>query len=177
MDAEAFPKSQEQCDGYYRRSEAVRKSDYRLNSGWFEFGQGQFLSASLMALAAKQMGVSDDSARLALTHAALRDGRKIGRWEIAAEVISETHGLPVTELLMWARSPEILREAQESTAEFQQLQINQRPAFFINSRIGDHAVFSGLVQYAPLASTIDAMLEDVFEYDSYSTHFPGKIAS
>ena len=112
MDTEAFPKSQEQCDGYYRRSEAVRKSDYRLNSGWFEFGQGQFLSASLMALAAKQMGVSDDSARLALTHAALRVGRKIGRWEIAAEVISETHGLPVTELLMWARSPEILREAQ-----------------------------------------------------------------
>ena len=38
------------------------------------------------ALAAKELGVKDDRARLAIANAAVREGRKVGRWEVAAEL-------------------------------------------------------------------------------------------
>jgi len=171
MDAEAFPASKELCDWYYRRSGTIRRSPYMLNSGWFETGQGQFLPPSLTALAAKEMGVTDDSVRLALTHAAIREGQKVGRWEVAVAVASKATGIFPEELLTLAQSPEILQAAQASTDEFRQLQISQRPAFVIESSIGDKAVFSGLVALNPLVATIDAMLEDVASYASYAIHF------
>ncbi|MEO7932913.1 MAG: DsbA family protein [Chthoniobacterales bacterium] len=171
MEASAFPESLEQCDWFYRRSGTIRRSPYKLNPGWFETGQGQFLPPSLMALAAKQMGVADDSVRMALAHAALIEGQKVADWQIAAEVASRATGIFPQELLEKARSPEILQAAQVSTEEFRQLQVTQRPAFLIESPIGDRAVFSGLVHFTPLAATIDAMLEDAAGYASYEAHF------
>ena len=171
MDAAAFPVSREQCDWFYRRSGTIRRSPEKLNSGWFEPNQGQFLPPSLMALAAKSMGVAGDSVRLALAHAALVEGQKVGRWDVAADVASKSSGIFADELLTRAKSPEILAEAEKNTAEFQRYQATQRPTFLIESSIGDRAIFSGLVHYEPLAATIDAMLEDVAGYDSYSAHF------
>jgi hypothetical protein len=51
------------------------------------------------------------------------------------------------------------------------LQVNQRPTFALESNIGDRAVFSGLVKLAPIAATIDAMLEDAAAYASHAAHF------
>ena len=36
MPAEAYPVSREQCEWFYRRSGAIMRSPYMLNSGWFE---------------------------------------------------------------------------------------------------------------------------------------------
>jgi len=174
MEADAFPQSREQCEWFYQRSGTIRRSPSMLHSGWFEPGQGQFLPPSLMALAAKSFGVRDDSVRLALSHAAMIDGRKVARWEVAAEVASHCTGISAPELQARAQGEEILAEALASTEEFLQLQITQRPAFVIESEIGDKAVFSGLVHLAPIATTIDAMLEDVAGYASHAAHF-GKI--
>jgi hypothetical protein len=40
----------------------------------------------------------------------------------------------------------VKQRAQASTAEFHALQVSQRPAFVLESNIGDRAVFSGLAQ-------------------------------
>lgn len=124
-----------------------------------------------MALATKEMGVTDDTVRLALANAAVREGQKVGRWEIAAAVASQATGIFPQELLAKAQSPEVLAIAQASTTEFLNLQISQRPAFVIENSIGDKAVFSGLAQFAPLSTTIDAMLNDVAGYASHQAHF------
>ncbi len=171
MDAEAFPSSVEQCEWFYRRSGTLQRSPRKMNSGWFEPEQGRFLPASLMALGAKSLGVTDDSVRRALANAGLYEGKKIGRWEVAAAVASEATGIFPQELLARAQSPEILAEAERSTAEFSALQVSQRPAFLLESRIGDRAVFSGLVQVEPLIATMEAMLRDIAGYESFAAHF------
>ena len=63
--------------------------------------------------------------------------------------------------------------ARQSTAEFQALKVSQRPAFELESSIGDRAVFSGLARGAPLVAALDAMLDDAAAYDSFASHFGG----
>ena len=76
----------------------------------------------------------------------------------------------LSELQLRASSPETLERIRASTAEFKQLQINQRPAFVLDDRIGDRAVFSGLVSAEPIFATIEAMLRDCDAYQSYVVH-------
>jgi hypothetical protein len=49
--------------------------------------------------------------------------------------------------------------------------VTQRPAFVIESEIGDRAIFSGIATLPPLIAAIDAMLEDLQAYESYAAHF------
>ncbi len=121
--------------------------------------------------AAKEFGATDDRARLAIAHAGLREGRKVGNWEEAAKVAAAAAGLDAAALLEKARSPAIEARARATTAEFHSLKVNQRPTFVLENRIGDRAVFSGLATAAPLAAAIDAMLDDAAAYAAHAAHF------
>ena len=147
------------------------RSFFMLNSGWFEPGLKEYLAPNLVAEAAKEFGATDDRVRLAIAHAALRDGRKVGRWEEAAAVAADAAGLDAAALLKKAKSPEVEARARATTAEFHSLQVNQRPTFLLENSIGDRAVFSGLATAAPLAAAIDAMLNDAAAYASHAAHF------
>ena len=171
MDASGLPVSRNQCEWFYRRSGTIMRSPFMLNSGWFEPKLKEYLAPNLVAEAAKDFGVTDDSARLAIAHAALRDGQKVGRWEISAAVAASAAGLDAAPLLKKARSPKIEARARATTAEFHALKVTQRPAFLLESNIGDRAVFSGLAVVAPLAAAIDAMLNDAAAYAAHAAHF------
>lgn len=173
MDATGLPVSREQCEWFYRRSGPMVRSPYMLNAGWFEPELKEYLAPNLVAEAAKDFGVTDDRVRLALAHAALREGRKVGRWELAAEIGARAAGLDAAKLLAAAQSPEVAARARATTAEFHALQVSQRPTFVVEDAIGDKAVFSGLVALAPLTATLDAMLDDVAAYASHKAHFGG----
>src|SRR5204863_3095252 len=129
------------------------------------------LAPNLVAEASKEFGVTDDRVRLAIAQAALREGRKVGKWEESAAVAAAASGLDAAALLEKAKSPEIEARARATTAEFHSLQVNQRPTFLLESRIGDRAVFSGLATAAPLAAAIDAMLNDAAGYATHAAHF------
>lgn len=171
MAAEGFPVSTRQCDWFYRRSGSIMRSPYMLNSGWLEPEIKEYLVANYLAQAARDTGVSDDRVRLALAQAALREGKKVGRWEIALPIAAEAGGLDSTKLLHRAQSAETAAAAQASTAEFHALQVNQRPAFLIQNSIGDRAVYSGIVRVEPLAAAMDALLADEAAYASWKAHF------
>ena len=173
MPAEAYPQSKEQCEWFYRRSGTIRRSPFMLNAGWFEPGIKQYLAPNLVAEAAKDFGVTEDRVRLAIAHAGLLEGRKVGRWEVAIEVASQAAGLDPKTLLPRAQSSEIESRARTSSAEFTALQINQRPAFLLENTIGDRAVFSGLVKAEPIAAAVEAMLADAAGYASFAAHFGG----
>src|SRR5437879_13782767 len=100
---------------------------FMLNSGWFEPDVNQYLAPNLVAEAAKEFGVTDDRVRLAIAHAALREGRKVGRWEEAGAVAAAAAGLDKSTLLERARSPEIEERARATTREFHALPVNPRP--------------------------------------------------
>ena len=173
MDASGLPTSVEQIEWFYRRSGLMVRSPYNLDAGWFEPGLAEYLAPNLVAEAAKDFGVEDDRARLAITHAALREDRKVGRWEVSAEVAALATGLDAAALLARARSPEVEARARATTAEFHALQVSQRPTFVIESAIGDKAVFSGLAVAEPLIATIEAMSRDEAGYAAHKAHFGG----
>jgi predicted DsbA family dithiol-disulfide isomerase len=171
MDESGIPKSIPQEEWFYRRSGTIVRSPFMLNGAWLEPGLKDYFPANALAEAARDFGFADDRIRLAISEAAVRQGRKVGRWEVAAEVAAATTGLDPAALLAKAQSPEIEKRIRTSTADFHALQVTQRPTFVVEDVIGDRAVFSGLVVAEPLVATMDAMLRDCAAYLSWQAHF------
>lgn len=173
MPADAYPVSKEQAEWFYRRSGTIVRSPFMLNAGWFEPGLKQYTVPNLVAEAARDFGVTDDRVRLAIAHAGEREGKKVGRWDVAIGVAVKAAKLNPARLLARAKSSGVAARVKKSSAEFDALQINQRPAFLIESAIGDRAVFSGIVRIEPIATAMDALLADQAAYDSWKAHMGG----
>jgi predicted DsbA family dithiol-disulfide isomerase len=174
MRAGDFPVSREQCDWFYRRSGGtIIHSPQMLNSGWLEDARkGHYESANLVVEAARDFGFDGDDIRLAVAKAGLREGRKIGDLGMAVAAAVKAGGgkLDAKRLQSAAESEVVRRRVDASTKEFFAHQIDQRPAFVLIDAIRDKAVFSGLVQLAPLAATIDAMIADTTAYAAHAAH-------
>lgn len=169
-----FPASRAQCEWFYRRSGTITRSPYMLNPGWFEASRkGDYTAPNLVAEAGRDFGVEDDRLRLALTRAGVLDGRTIGDIAVAAEVGAAAIGVSVAELRRRAESPEVRARVDASTQQFHAHQITQRPAFLIESPIGDKVVISGLWVPGPLIAAIEAMLADAGAYAAHKAHFGG----
>jgi predicted DsbA family dithiol-disulfide isomerase len=172
LDQTGLPKSRAQEEWFYRRSGMIMRSPFILSSAWYDEPiRAEYLPPNCVAEAAKDFGVNDDRVRLALSHAALREGKRFGEWEIAAEIGAKAAKIDNRKLLERAQSPEIEQRVRGSTAEFHALQVMQRPTFVIDTEIGDRAVFSGIVRPEPLAATIDSMLDDAVAYMAHKAHF------
>jgi predicted DsbA family dithiol-disulfide isomerase len=172
MRVEDYPISPAQCEWFYRRSGGtVMRSPVMLNPGWFEAGRkGSYPAPNLVAEAGRDFGFSDDTIRLALTHAAVIEGQKVGDMAVAAAVASKASGIPARKLRARAQSAAVGARVDASTAEFHSHRIGQRPAFIIEDAIGDKAVFSGLVRIEPLVATIESMLSDTAAYAAHAAH-------
>ena len=163
-----FPANNAQYDWFLRRSAAVMQSDFVPTSAYYEFPiPGGYPAASAVAEAARELGATGDGVRCALSHAAYREGRRVGRLDVAVEIAAHAGGLDAARLHALARSPGVAARLEQGTAEFNALQVTQRPAFVLEDAIGDKAVFSGLVRLEPLAATIDAMLADTAAYAAF----------
>lgn len=171
MDPSGLPTSREQEQWFYRRSGMMMRSPFMLRTDWYDPSLPEWLAPNCMAEAAKDFGFIDDRVRLALSHAALREGKKVSDWEVSAEVAANAGKIDKKELLERARAPEIEKRVRASTEEFRALQITQRPAFVIDTEIGDRAVFSGVVKLEPLMETLDSMLDDAAAYAAHKAHF------
>ena len=151
MDPSGLPTSREQEQWFYRRSGMMMRSPFMLDTDWYDPGLQEWLAPNCVAEAAKDFGFTDDRVRLALARAALREGKQVADWNIAAEIGGEAGAI--------------------DTAEFRALQITQRPAFVIDTEIGDRAIFSGVVKLEPLTATIDSILDDASAYAAHKAHF------
>ncbi len=171
MPSEAYPVSRDQCEWFYRRSGSIVRSPFMLNSGWFEPEIKQYLTPNYVAEAARSLGIQDDRVRLAIAEAALRDGKKVGRWEVTLGIAAKAAGVDRTKLLSASKSNAVNARVLATTNEFHALQVNQRPTFLIENSIGDRAVFSGIVRLEPLAAAIDALAADEAAYASWKAHF------
>lgn len=171
MDATGMPTSQEQLSWFYRRSGTIMRSPFMLNTEWLQPGVTEYPVRNFVAEAARDLGVADDRVRLALATVVLREGRQADQWVVAAEIGAQAGALDQAQLLERARSPAVEARVRASTAEFHALKVTQRPTFVIDSEIGDRAVFSGFARLSPLASAVDAMLEDIAAYESHKAHF------
>ena len=172
MEASAFPQSRAQADWFYRRSGTIVRSPYMLNSGWYEDGRTEYLAPNMVAEAARDFGVTDDRVRLAISHAAVREGQRVGDWETSARIAAAAMPglLEVDKLLERARSAAIESRVQASTGEFHALGVTQRPTFVLENAWGDRAVLSGLASAVPLLAAADALFADESAQLSYTQH-------
>ena len=119
--------------------------------------------------------MTDDRVRLAIAHAALRDGQPVGRWEISARVATEAapEQLDFERLLDRAHEPAVEVRARDATADFHRLGVTQRPTFVLENAGGDRAILSGLASLAPLIAVTDALLADELTQIFYAAHHGG----
>jgi predicted DsbA family dithiol-disulfide isomerase len=171
MDQKGLPISREQEQWFYRRSGMMMKSPFMLNTDWYDASLPEWLAANCVAEAGKDFGFEGDEVRLALAHAALREGKQVSDWKVAAEIGAAAAKMDAQKLLERAKSPAVESRVRASTAEFHALQINQRPSFVIDTEIGDRAIFSGVVKLEPIAATLDSMLDDAVIYAAHKAHF------
>jgi predicted DsbA family dithiol-disulfide isomerase len=171
MPAEGYPVSKSQCEWFYRRSGSIVRSPLMLNPGWLEPDIKAYVIPNLVAEAARDLGVTDDRARLAIANAAMREGKKVGRLEIAVAAVSEATRLDKAKLAKRAKSAAVAKRCDATTKEFHGLQVTQRPTFLIENGIGDRAVFSGVVRIEPLGAAIEALMADEAAYASWAAHF------
>jgi len=171
MDKSGLPTSQEQYEWFYRRSGTIMRSPFMLSSDWCDHRQSEYLAPNCVAEAAKDFGITDDRVRLALAYAGLREGKRFGDWKIAAEIGAKAANVDAKELLERARSTVVEARVRADTADFHLLQVTQRPTFVLDSEIGDRAVFSGFAKAMPLATALDAMLDDAEAYTAHAAHF------
>jgi predicted DsbA family dithiol-disulfide isomerase len=170
LDEAAMSKSRAQADWFYRRSGSVVRSPFMLNSGWLTHSK-EYLPPNCVAEAAKDFGVTDDRVRLAIMEAAMREGQHVGEWSVAVGVAAKAAKLDKKKLLAKAQSSEIEKRVRKTTAEFNALQVTQRPTFVLDSNIGDRAVFSGFWCIEPLVAALESMLADAKAYAAHAAHF------
>ena len=171
MDPSGLPPSSEQEQWFYRRSGMMMRSPFMLNTDWYDATLKEWLVPNAVAEAAKDFGVTDDRVRLAIANAALRDGKKVSDWNVAVEIGAAAANLDKTKLLNGAQSSAVEKRIRAATEEFHSFQVTQRPAFLIDTEIGDRAIFSGVVKLEPLAATVDSMLDDATAYAAHKAHF------
>ena len=177
MDPAGLPTSREQEEWFYRRSGMMMRSPFMLNTSWYDPSLPEWLPPNCVAEAAKDFEILDDRVRLALAYAALREGKKVGEWEVSAQIGADAGKIDRKKLLDHAKSPAIEARIRASTAEFHALQVTQRPTFVIDTEIGDRAVFSGIVRLEPLVATLDSVLDDAAAYATHAAHFGAPPAS
>ena len=172
MDGAGLPKSRAQEEWYYRRSGLMNRSPFMLRSDSYEPVLPEYLAPNLVAEAARDLGIKDDSVRLALSNAILREGSKAIRdVEVAAEIGARAGGLEKGKLLERAKLPEIEKRIRQSTTDWEALKVTQRPTFLVDTEIGDRAIFSGVIRLEPIAATLDSMIDDAAAYAAHAAHF------
>jgi predicted DsbA family dithiol-disulfide isomerase len=171
MDPIGLPTSREQEQWFYRRSGMLMRSPVMLNTDWYDANLKEWLPPNAVAEAAKDFGITDDRVRLALSYAALREGKKVGDWNVCAEIGAAAGKIDKKKLLKAAQSPTVEKRLRASTAEFHAMQVTQRPTFVVDTEIGDRAIFSGVVRLEPIAATIDSMIDDAIDYAAHKAHF------
>jgi predicted DsbA family dithiol-disulfide isomerase len=171
MDKAGLPISREQEAWFYRRSGMMMRSPFMLRTDWYDPTLPEWLAPNSVAEAAKDFGITGDEVRLALAHAAVREGKQVSDWNISAEIGAAAGKIDKQKLLERAKSSVVETRIRADTADFHALQINQRPAFVIDTEIGDRAIFSGVVKLEPLAATLDGMLDDAVAYAAHKAHF------
>jgi predicted DsbA family dithiol-disulfide isomerase len=171
MDPNGLPASREQEQWYYRRSGLMNQSPFMLNTDWYDASLKEWIPPNAVAEAGKDFGVTDDRVRLAISNAALREGKKVSDWDVCAEIGAAAGKIDKKKLLQAAKSSAIEKRLRESTAEFHAMQITQRPTFVIDTEIGDRAILSGVINFEAIAATIDSMLADATFYAAHKAHF------
>jgi predicted DsbA family dithiol-disulfide isomerase len=102
----------------------------------------------------------------------LNKGRFILRHDVAFAIAVAASGIEPAKFENYLNDPATNEEIRATTAEFNRLNLNQRPTFVIRSAIDDTAIFSGLYRPEPILSALAAMIADEDSYERFASSHP-----
>lgn len=141
---------------YYGRTEKM--SGVRLNHAWHDSTETTTVFANQAAEAARALGATDSRVRRGLSHAALIEGKPIGRRDAAIAETARLSGFSAERIAELMVAPAVKARITQTTAEFKDLALPQLPSFVLRNTTGDLAVLSGLYTFESLDSVIGEML-------------------
>jgi predicted DsbA family dithiol-disulfide isomerase len=151
-----LPYTRDALDWYYART--AKMTGVQLNAAWHTTPETTTKYANQAAEAARELGAGDSRVRRGLSHAALIDGKPLGRREAAIEEAARLSGFPRERIAETMESPAVTQRIARTTQEYKALALPQLPSFVLRNTSGDFAVFSGLYTFESLDSVIGEML-------------------
>jgi predicted DsbA family dithiol-disulfide isomerase len=151
-----LPYTREQLAWYYARTAKI--SGVQMNAAWVDTPDATTMHANQAAEAARTLGVTDMSLVRALNRANVIDGKPLGRREPALDEAARLSGLDRAELDRVMRDPSTAARIKQTTAEFEALNLPQRPSYVLRNPTGDLALLSGIYTFESLDAVIGEML-------------------
>ena len=151
-----LPYTREQLAWYYARTAKI--SGVEMNAAWVDTPEATTMHANQAAEAARTLGVTDMSLVRALNRANVIDGKPLGRREPALDEAARISGLDRAELDRVMRDPATAARIKQTTAEFEALNLPQRPSYVLRNPTGDLALLSGIYTFESLDAVIGEML-------------------
>jgi len=151
-----LPFTREQLAWYYARTAKI--TGVEMNAGWHDSPETTTVHANLAAEAARTLGVNDMSLVRALNYANVIEAKPLGRREAALDEAARLSGLDRAELDRVMRDPATAERIARSTAEFEDLNLPQRPSYVVRNPTGDLALLSGIYTFESLDAVIGEML-------------------
>lgn len=154
----------------YKRLESV--TGVRLNPAWRESANDTTWWANLATEAARGLGVCDDRVRLAISRAAMVEGRHVGRRDEAVAVAVAASALSSSDLEQEMDHPRTAEKLWNATMEYRLLPVKVQPTFVLRNDVADSAILSGLVGVDALKSCAIEMLTAADSYEKYNAANP-----
>jgi predicted DsbA family dithiol-disulfide isomerase len=151
-----LPYTREQLAWYYARTSKM--SGVEMNAAWVDTPEATTTYANLAAEAARTLGVKDMGLVRALNYANVIEGKPLGRREPALDEAARLSSLDRAELDRAMRDPATAERIAQTTAEFEALNLPQRPSYVLRNPTGDLALLSGLYTFESLDAVIGEML-------------------
>ncbi len=151
-----LPYSRDDLRWYYGRT--AKMTGVQLNEAWHDSPETTTKHANAAAEAARELGAVDSRVRRELARAALLEGKPLGRRDVAIEEAARIGGFSQSRIAELMDSAHVTQRIVQTTQEFNDLALPQRPSFVMRNTSGDLAVFSGLYSFESLDSVISEML-------------------
>jgi predicted DsbA family dithiol-disulfide isomerase len=155
---------------YYKRSHTL--SGTLLNVAWIESESDGTWWPNVAAEAARSLGHTDDTVRLALAKAGMVEGQHVHHRDVAERVAAAASGLDPSSLQTAMDDPAVTNRIHATTAEYRSLPCNVVPTFVISNEIGDVNILSGTFRYGPLAACLQQLLDDAKSYTAFGKAHP-----
>jgi 2-hydroxychromene-2-carboxylate isomerase len=135
-----------------------------LRSDWYESNTTTTLWANAAVVAAAALGADPPSVARGAMEAAMKNGEKLGRREVAVAAVARIAGIDAKRLDAQIDRAETGAALNEGNAALARWGCAERPSWRIENANGDFIVMQGIWNAAPLLACVDALTADEAAY-------------
>jgi 2-hydroxychromene-2-carboxylate isomerase len=147
---------------FYRRGSLAY--NMTLKPDWYEDDRTTTLYANAAVVAAAELGADLEQTAIATMRAAMQDGVKLGRRDVAIETVAQIVSVDPQTLDRLVDSAAVGHHLNFANAELQRIGCAERPSWFIENANGDHVAMQGVWQKDAVLATIAALRADEDAY-------------